>query len=140
MHKRYLKAFRAGLGFKLFLLSAAVILILVGVLMIVFRVRASVSGIPFPFFLALIFIYQLIKYSKKPLFVISEKEIQILYPHKVIQMEQIEQVKTEGTDKLELILKDSLPVPLMMRTLSKRDRSELRTMIESLVKKKGVIN
>lgn len=131
-NKRYLRTFRAGLGLKLFLLSAVVISIIVGVLMKVFC--GSVSGIPFPFFLALIFIYQLIKYSIKPLFIISEKEIQV-YPHKILTLEQIEAVKIEGANRLELILKNSLPVSLNLWTLSNRDRRELRTMIESLLKK-----
>lgn len=76
-----------------------------------------------------------IKYPKKPLFVISEKDIHI-YNHAVVQIDQIEHIKTVGSYNLELVLKDTLPVPLALWQLSKRDRKELSAMIENLIAEK----
>jgi len=55
-----------------------------------------------------------IKYRKRPLFVISETEIQICNPHRIVQIDQIEQIKALGTTNLELVLKGALPVPLVL--------------------------
>jgi len=128
------KIIKAGKSSKLFLISASIFLILFVVLMVFYK-GLSILLVT-PLVLAIFYLYRYFRLRKKPIFIVSENEIKVFNPLKTIAVEKIEAVRPEGEGKLELILKDELPVPLLMHELSTADRKELKLTIEKLIGQK----
>ena len=90
-----------------------------------------------PITLATAYSYLLYKSVQKPLFLISGNEFVITKLKKKIPAEKITGVKQIDNDRLELILKDELPVQLLLNELSREDRTVLKSSIDALIKNKN---
>jgi hypothetical protein len=125
------KQYKAGRGSQI-LIAGAVIVLLLFVLVFMFFKGWSISLLP-PLFLASFGILKLYKFNRKPLFIISDNEIIILNPLNKIATGKIIEIREEGKNKFELILKDTIPISLFVGELSKEDRRNLKSHVENLI-------
>lgn len=109
--------------------------------LVIFVVGWAIMGEPsihllLPIALALIFLFRLYKLYKNPIFLVSSDAIIIPKPQKTVPFEKITSVHTSGKDKLELMIRDGIPVPLFIGELSSSDRIGLKEVIMSRIGKK----
>ncbi|MDP1758244.1 MAG: hypothetical protein Q8K77_00420, partial [Thermodesulfovibrionales bacterium] len=96
----------------------------------------SLALVP-PLIVAFIGLIRFYKLSRQPQFKISEKELYIFNPPKKIEVAKIVAVKSEGKNKMELLVKDDIPIPLFLYYLSSKDRKDLESTIKQIIGQKS---
>ena len=129
------KEYKAG-NFSIVLVAGSVLILLLAIIIMNIKRGWSVALVPL-LLLAFIGLIRFYKLSRKPQFKISEKELNVFNPPKKIDVRKIVSVKSEGKDKLEVILKDELPVPLFLKDLSSKDRRDLELTIKQIIGQKA---
>lgn len=125
------KEFKAGKRVRFFCISGAVTWVLFIVVMGFIRGWSHMLLLPIT--LATVYSYLLYKSIQKPLFLISGNELVITKLKKKVSAEKITGVKQVDNDRLELILKDELPVQLLLNELSREDRTVLKSSIDAMI-------
>ena len=125
------KEFKAGKRVRFFCISGAVTWVLFIVAMGLIRGWSPMLLLPIT--LAAVYSYLLYKSVQKPLFLISGHELVITKLKKKIPAEKITGIKQVDNDRIELILKDELPVWLLLNELSLEDRTVLKSSINAMI-------
>jgi hypothetical protein len=125
------KVFKAGKFIILFQLGSSIFLILFAIALGLIRGWSS-ALIP-PLFLAIFILIRLYIKRKKPIFLISDNEVEIFNPPRKIPTEKIAAIDYVEEKKLELILTEGMSVPLFLHDLSKADRKDLKNRIETMI-------
>lgn len=126
------KEYKAGKFALLAMTGSVVILLLIAIIM--YSKRGWSVFLLSPLILAFVGFIKLLRLDRQLQFKISDKELHIINPPKKIEMAKIVSVKSEGKDKLELIMEDEIPVPLFLGNLSSKDRMDLELTIKQLVR------
>lgn len=129
------KEYKASKFALLSITGSVVILLLIAILM--YSKRGWSALLLSPLILVFIGFIRFLKLYRQPQFKISDKELNIINPPKKIEMAKIVSVKSEGKDKLELIMKDEIPVPLFLKDLSSKDRVDLELTIKQAIGRKS---
>jgi hypothetical protein len=125
------KQYKAGRVPQILIAGSIIILILFVLVISIFR-GWSIFLLT-ALFLAFLGLLKLHKLSRKPLFIVNENEIMVLNPLKKVAIGKITAIREEGQNRLELVLKNEMPVPLFIGELSKIDRKDLKARIENLI-------